>query len=138
MHIPIARLDRIQAQFNSKLTESHDEQHLAFSSLPTDILLMAQKLVKVKTQLKAEVQLVGHELARIDDHGQLLHLEFQKVHESFATQVAKRPGETDELQARHKAVTSQLQQPEQGTNDQCMHRDLLLDQEIPRINEQHK
>jgi len=138
MHIPIERLDRIQAQFNSKLTESHHKQHLAFSSLPTDILLMAQKLVKVKTQLKAGVQLVGHELARIDDHGQLLDLEFQMVQESFATQVAERLGETDELQARHKAVTSQLQPAVQGTNDQCMHRDLLLDQEIPRINEQHK
>jgi len=99
---------------------------------------MAQKLVKVKTQLKAGVQLVGHELARIDDHRQLLDLEFQKVQESFATQVAERLGETDELQGRHKAVTSQLQQAVQGTNDQCMHWDLLLDQEIPRINEQHK
>jgi len=62
----------------------------------------------------------------------------QKVQESFATQVAERLGETDERQARHEAVTSHLHEAVQGTGEQSMHRDLLLDQEIVRIKEQHK
>jgi len=88
--------------------------------------------------LKSRVQLVGRELARIDEHVQLLDLESQKVQESFATQVVERLGETDERQARHEALTSQLHEAVQGTDDQSMHRDLLLDQEIVRINELHK
>jgi len=67
-----------------------------------------------------------------------LDLESQKVPESFATQVAERLGETDEKQARHEAVTSYLHEAVQGTGEQSMHRDLLLDREIVRINEQHK
>jgi len=81
---------------------------------------------------------VGRELARIDEQVHLLDLESQKVKESLATQVAKRLGETDERQTRHEAVTSQLHEMVQGTGEQSMHRDLLLDQEISQINEQHK
>ena len=44
----------------------------------------------------------------------------------------------DERQTRHEAVTSHLHEAVQGTGEQSMHRDLLLDQEIVRINEQHK
>jgi len=65
-------------------------------------------------------------------------LESQKVQESFPTQVAERLGETDERQTRHEAVTSQLHAVVQGTGEQSMHRDILLDQQIARINEQHK
>jgi len=65
-------------------------------------------------------------------------LESQKVKESFAIQVAERLGETDERQARHEAVTFHLDETVQGTGEQSMHRNLLLDQEIVRINEQHK
>jgi len=65
-------------------------------------------------------------------------LESPKVQESFGTQVAERLGETDERQTRHEAVTSHLHEAVQGTGEQSMHRDLLLDQEIVRINEQHK
>ena len=57
---------------------------------------MAQELVTVKNQLKAGVQIVGRELGRIDEKVQLLHLESQKVQESFATQVTERLGQTDE------------------------------------------
>jgi len=46
--------------------------------------------------------------------------------------------ETEERQARHEAVTSDLHEAVQGHDAQSMHRDLLLDQEIVRINEQHK
>ena len=46
---------------------------------------MAQEQVTVKNRLKAEVQLVGRELARIDEQVQLLDVESQKVQESFAT-----------------------------------------------------
>jgi len=99
---------------------------------------MAQELVKVKIQLKSGVQIVGRELAPIDEQVQLLDLESEKVQESFATQVEERLGETDERQARHEAVTSHLHEAVQGTGEQTMHRDLLLDQEIIRINEQHK
>jgi len=93
------RLDRILGRFDPKLTVSQDKQHLAFNCLPTDILLMTQELLKVKTQLKSGVQIVGRELARIDDQVQPLDLESQKVQEGFATQVVERLGETDERQA---------------------------------------
>jgi len=82
---------------------------------------MAQELLKVRTQLKSVVQLVGRELAQIDNQVQLLHLESQKVQESIATQVGERLEETDEQQARHEAVTSQLHKAVQGTDEQCMH-----------------
>jgi len=78
------------------LTSSQDKQHLAFSSLPTNILLMAQDLLKVKTKLKAWAQQVGRELTRIDHQIQLLDLESQKVKESFGTQVVDRLRERDQ------------------------------------------
>jgi len=99
---------------------------------------MAQELVTVKNQLRAGVQIVGRELTRIDAQVQLLDLESQKVQDSFATPVAERFGQTDERQTRHVAITSQLHDVVHGTGEQSMHRDLLLDQEIARINEQHK
>jgi len=138
MTVQIRKLDQILGRFDPKLTTSQDREHLAFSSLPTNILLMAQELVTVKNQLKSGVQIVGRELTRIDEQVQLLDLESQKVQESFATQVAERLGETDERQIRHEAVTSHLHEAVQGTGEQSMHWDLLLDQEIVRINEQHK
>jgi len=134
----INRLQQIHGRFDPKLTVSQDREHLAFSSLPTDILLMAQELVTVKNQLKSGVQKVGRELARVDEQVRLLDSESQKVQESFATHVAERLGETDERQARHEAVTSQLHVAVQGTGEQSMHQDLLLDQEIAGINKQHK
>jgi len=79
MTIRIRRLEHILGRFDPKLTVSQDRQHLAFRALPTDILLMAQELVTVKNQLKAGVQIVGRELARIDEQVQLLDLECQKV-----------------------------------------------------------
>ena len=99
---------------------------------------MAQELVTVKNQLKSGVQIVGRELTRIDQRVQLLHFESQMVQESLATQVVERLGETDERQTRHEAVTSHLHEAVQGTGEQSLHRDLLLDQGIVRINEQHK
>jgi len=136
--IRIRRLYQILGRFDPKLTVSQDRYHLAFSSLPTNILLMAQALVTVKNQLKSGVQIVGRGLTRIDEQVQLLDLESQKVQESFATQVAERLRETDERQTRHEAVTSHLHEAVQGTDQQSMHRDLLLDQEIVRINEHYK
>jgi len=65
----IQRLEQIRGRFDSKLTVSQDRQHLAFSSLPTNILLMAQELVTVKNGLKSGVQIVGRELAQIDAQG---------------------------------------------------------------------
>jgi len=138
MAVRIRKLDLILGRFDPKLTTSQDREHLAFSSLPTNILVMAQELVTVKNQLKSGVQIVGPELTQIDDQVQLLDLESQKVQEGFATQVAERLGETDERQTRHEAVTSHLHEAVQWTGKQSMHQDLLLDQEIVRINEQHK
>jgi len=138
MAVWIHRLEQIRGRFDPTLTVSQDREHLAFSSLPTNILLMAQELVTVKNQLKSGVQIVGRELARVDEQVRLLDSESEKVQESFATQVAERLGETDERQTRHEAVTSHLHEAVQGTGEQSMHRDLLLDQEIVRINEQHK
>jgi len=65
-------------------------------------------------------------------------VESQKIQENLATQVAERLGETNERQTRHEAVTSHLHEAVQGTGEQSMQRDLLLDQEIVRINEEHK
>ena len=96
MAVRIRKLDQIRGRFDPKLTVSQDRRHLAFSSLPTNILLMAQELVTVKNQLKSGVQIVGWELTRIAQLVQLLDLESQKIQESFATQVAERLGETDE------------------------------------------
>jgi len=138
MAVRIHRLEQIFGRFDPTLTVSQDREHLAFSSLPTNILLMAQELVTVKNKLKSGAQRVGRELARVDEQVRMLDLESQKVQESFATQVAERLGETDERQTRHEAVTSHLHEAVQGTGEQSMHRDLLLDQEIVRINEQHK
>jgi len=138
MAVRFRRLDQILGGFDPKLTVSQDRQHLAFSSLPTNILLMAQELVTVKNQVKSGVQIVGRELTRIDEQVQPLDLESQKVQESFATLVAERLGETDERQTRHEAVTSHLHKVVQGTGEPSMHRDLLLDQEIVWINEQHQ
>jgi len=61
MAIRIRRLDQMIGRFEPKLNISQDRQHLAFSSLPTNILLMAQQLVNVKNQLKSRVQIVGQE-----------------------------------------------------------------------------
>jgi len=79
--------------------------------------LMAQELLNVKRQLKSGVKIVRLELALIDDQVQLLDLESQKVQERCATQVAERLGETHERQARHEAVTSQLHEAVQGTDE---------------------
>jgi len=45
---------------------------------------------------------------------------------------------TYERPARHETVTSQLHKALQGTDEESMNWDLLLVQEILRINEQHK
>jgi len=134
----IQRSEQILGRFDLTLTVSQDREHLAFSSLPTDILLMAQELVTVKNQLTFGVLILGRELARVDKQVRLLDSESQKVQESFATEVAERLRETDDRQTRHEAVTSHLHEAVQGTGEQSMHRDLLLDREIVRINEQHK
>jgi len=63
MAVQIRKLEQILGRFDPKLTVSQDRQHLAFSSLPTNILFMAQELVEVKIQLKSGVQIVGRELA---------------------------------------------------------------------------
>jgi len=138
MTVRIRKLDQILGRFDPKLTTRQDREHLAFCSLPTSILLMAQELVTVKNQLKSGVQIVGRELTRIDQQVQLLDLESQKVQERFATKVAERLGERDERQTRYQAVTSHLHEALQGTGEQSRHWDLLLDQEIVWIHEQHK
>jgi len=89
MAVRIRKVEQILGRFDPKLTVSQDRRHLAFSSLPTNILLMAQELVTVKNQLKSRVQIVGRELTRIDEQVQLLDLESQKIQESFATQVSE-------------------------------------------------
>jgi len=97
----IEHLDRIVASFDPNLRESTDAGHLSFSSLPTEVLLMAQELLKVKLQLKDVAQIVGRELARIDDQVCILDQESQKIKESFASTVGERLGETDNRPARH-------------------------------------
>jgi len=134
----IERLDRILGRFDPTLKESRDARHLSFNSLPAEVLTMAHELLKFKSQLRAGAQIVGQELNRMDEQVRILDQESQKVQESFASTVAERLGETDDRQARHEAVTSQLHETVQGTEAQSIHRDLLLDQDIVRLNEQHK
>jgi len=134
----IERFDRILGRFDPTLKESRDARHLSFNSLPAEVLTMAHELLKFKSQLKAGAQIVGQELNRMDEQVRILDQESQKVQESFASTVAKRLGETDDRQARHEAVTSQPHETVQGTEAQSIHRDRLLDQEIVRLNEQHK
>jgi len=134
----IERLDRILGRFDPTLKESRDAQHLSFNSLPAEVLAMAQELLKFKSQLRAAAQIVGLELNRMDEEVRILDQESQKVQESFASMVAERLGETVHREARHEAVTSQLHEMVQGMEAQSIHRDLLLDQEIVRLNEQHK
>lgn len=102
------RLAGILGRFDPYLKESRDTWHLSFSSRPTEVLLMAPELVKVKLQLKCDAQIVGQELDRIDNQVQILDLESQKVQERFTAQVAERLEDTEVRQARHQAVTSQL------------------------------
>ena len=134
----IERLDRILGRFDPTLKESRDARHLSFNSLPADVLTMAHELLKFKSQLRAGAQIVGQELNRMDEQVLILDQESQMVQESFASMVAERLGETDDRQARHEAVTSQLHQTVQGMEAQSIHRDLLLDQEMVRLNEPHK
>jgi len=89
MAVRILRLDQILGRFDPKLTFSQDRHPLSFSSIPTNILFMAQELVTVKNQLKSGVQIVSRELTPIDEEVQLLDLESQKVQESFANQVVE-------------------------------------------------
>jgi len=134
----IERLDNILVRFDPHLKESRDAQHLSSSSLLTEVLLMAQELLKVKSQLKSGAQIVGQDLDRIDDKVWILDKESQRVQESFATTVAERLEETDDRQARYEGVTSLLHETVQGTKAQSMYRDLLLNQEIVRLNGQHQ
>jgi len=87
--VRIGRLDQILGQFDPNLTVCHDRHNLAFSSLRTNILLIAQELVTVKNLLKAGVQIVSRELTPIDEQVQPLDMESQKVQESCGTQVAE-------------------------------------------------
>jgi len=89
MGVQIRRLDQILGRFDPNLTVSYHRHNLAFSSLRTNILLMAQELVTVKNLLKAGVQIVSRELTPIDEQVQPLDMESQKVQESCGTQVAE-------------------------------------------------
>jgi len=91
----IEGLDRMLGRFAPHLTESRDARHLAFSSIRTQVLLMAQKLVRVESQLKSGGQIVGQEHDQIDDQVQILDQEAMRVQETFASKVADRLGETD-------------------------------------------
>jgi len=134
----IESLDRILGRFDPTLKESRDARHLSFNSLRAEVLPMAHELLKFKSQLRSGAQIVGQELNRMDEQVQIRDQESQKVQESFSSTLAERLGETDERQARNEAVTSQLHETVQGTEAQSIHRDLLLDQEIVRLNAQHK
>ena len=125
-------------RFDPTLTDSQDKQHLAFNSLPANIVLQAQEVLKVKMQLKSQVQIIGRELARIDDQVQLPDLELRKVEEQFAAQVGARLEGIQGRHAKHEAVTSQLHKAVHGTDEQSIHQDFMLDREIVRVNEQHK
>ena len=99
---------------------------------------MAHELLKFKSQVRSGAQIVGQALNPMDEQVRIWDQESQKVQESFASTVAERLGETNDTQARYEAGTSQHHETAQGTEAQSIHQDLLLDQEIVRLNEQHK
>jgi len=101
-------------------------------------LIFPDELLKVKSQFRSGAQIVRQELNRINDQVRILDQESQKVPESFASTVAERLGETNDREARHEAIPSQLHDTVQRTEVQSIPRDLLLDQEIIQLNEQHK
>jgi len=104
----IERLDRILGRFDPTLKASWDARPLSFNSLPAEVLAKAHELLKFKSQLRAGTQIVGQELNRMDQQVRILDQESQNVQERLASTVAERLGETDDRQARHEAVTSQL------------------------------
>jgi len=55
----IEPLARILGRVNPHLNESRNAWHLSFSSLLTEVLLIAQELQKVKSQFKSGAQIVG-------------------------------------------------------------------------------
>jgi len=134
----IERLDRILGQFHPHLKQTRDVRHHSFSSLPTKVPLMAQELPNGKLHLKAGAQIAGQELDQIHNEVQILDLESQKVQGTFAAQVAEWLGDTQVRQARHEALTYQLQEAVHGTGKQSRQGELLLDRGIVRLNEQHK
>jgi len=134
----IEGLDRLLGRFDPTLKESCDTRHLSFNSLPAEVQAMAHELLKFKSQLRSGARIVGPELNRMDEQVPILDQESRNAQESFASTGAERLGETNDRQARHEAVTSQLHETVQGTEAESIHRDQLLDQEIVRLNEQHK
>ena len=138
MRIRIRRINTILGRFDPKLTESLDAQHLAFSTLPAEVLHIAHELQRVKDQLAKGVTIVGQELIRVDEQMARLDTESQLVQEEVAARIAERLEAADSRQLRHEEVTMSLHAAVQEEGIQSRQRDVMLDQEIIRIQKQHK
>ena len=134
----IQPIEQILGRFDPTLVTSRDAQHLGMSSLSLEALHMAEELATIKTQLSAEATLIGRDLRRIDDTMDTLEVETQRVQEEFAARVAQRLKAADSQQLRYEEVTSQLHGAVIGEGQQAMARDLLLDEEIQRIQQGHQ
>ena len=55
----IERLEQSLGRFDPQLRDCQDTGHLSFSSQPSNVLLMAQELLKVKTRLKPGPRLLA-------------------------------------------------------------------------------
>ena len=138
MRIRVKRMTAILGRFDPKLTESLDAQHLAFSALPAEVLHIAHELQRVKDQLAKGVTIVGQELIRVDEQMACLDAESQLVQEEVAARIAERLEAADSRQLRHEEVTTSLHAAVQDEGIQSRQRDVMLDQEILRIQKQHK
>ena len=102
------------------------------------MLHIAHDQQKVKDQLMRGVSIVGQELIRVDEQMARLDTEFQFMQQEFAVQMAERLEEADSRQLRHEEVTLSLHAAVHEEGVQSRQRDVMLDQEILRIQKQHK
>lgn len=123
-------METILGRFDPTLAASRETAHANQNPFSIEYLNMANELNTVKQQLKAGVNIVGQELAQIDDTMMAFDLETQRVQEEFAAQVAQRLEAADSRQLRHEEVTLQLHGAVHEEGQQAMRRDLMLDQEL--------
>ena len=138
MRIRVRRMNAILGRFDPKLTRSQDAQYLAFNSLSEDVLHIAHDLQKVKDQLMRGLCIVGQELIRVDEQIARLDTQSQLMQPEFRVQVAERLEEAESRQLRHEEVTSSRHATVHDEGIQSRQRDVMLDQEILRIQKQHK
>lgn len=134
----IQRIEKILGRFDPTLPTASGSPQPDLSFISVETLQMAEELDKVKAQLAAGVQIIGQELERVDKTMNALDVETQRVQKEFAMQVAQWLEAADSRQLRYEEVTLQLHGAVQTEGQQAMQRDLMLDQELQRVDRKHK